>query len=57
MQRKLPSALEGLWQLHSPAEPHPVPKHEGTGDSGLALEEKHPQGVTDKIPVEVRTFF
>lgn len=57
MQRKLPSALEGLWQLHSPAEPHPVPKHEGTSDSGLALEEKHPQGVTDKIPVEVRTFF
>lgn len=36
MQSKLPSALEGLWQLRSPAEPHPVPKHEGTSDSGLA---------------------
>lgn len=56
MQRKLASALEGLWQPHSPAGPHPVPKHEGTSDSGLALQEEHPHGVTDKIPVRVRTF-
>lgn len=56
MQRELPSALEGLWQVHSPAVPHPVPKHEGTSDSGLAPKEKHPHGVTDKIPVKVRTF-
>lgn len=41
MQRELPSALEGLWQVHSPAVPHPVPKHKGTSDSGLAPKEKH----------------